>query len=108
MEVIWKAPPGEISGPQPGAEPALAAELGEIRAHPGQPGIVAVFETGEGRKARAMAVNIRQGRYQAARPAGAFQARSATEPLPRSGHLVVNVYAKFIGEHGEHDDGKGC
>ena len=92
-DVTWREPPERPKGLR------YEAEAGEMRKHPGKSVLLKSFPREQGASARSMGNSIRIGRYPAMRPAGAFAAQTATEPGD-DGTLVVNVYAKYVGNAG--------
>jgi hypothetical protein len=82
-------------------------EAAFLQAHPGKSYVIQEYPLEETNAARMLGVAIRQGRYRAFQPAGAFGASTATEDAhDKQGQLVkvVSVYAWF-GELSEGDDG---
>ncbi len=67
----------------------MQSESAFLREHPGESYVLTTFPVEEANKARMMGVGIRQGRYRAFQPGGAYGARTATEDG------VVKVYAWY-------------
>jgi hypothetical protein len=88
MSELTRRNPPDRRGRRPGG-PVLDEEADFLRSHPGESYLIQAFPLDRAPAARAMGVAIRQGRYAAFQPAGAFGARSATE------NGKVNVYAWF-------------
>lgn len=101
MSSRWQDPPATGAGRKTAS--AWTDEAESLRENPGRWKIVKVYPTAKDITARAVGSGIRNGRYTAFRPVGAWEARTATENDPDTpGRKVVNVYARFIGESGEH------
>jgi hypothetical protein len=81
--MIWENPPEA-----PKKRKVLAREAAELRAHPGQWGVVDEYPQGDNHKAQ-VALMIRTGRFVAFRPDGAFEAVS------RTAEGTTKVYARF-------------
>jgi hypothetical protein len=92
-EVTWKEPPDRQAGLK------FEREAREMREHPGKWLLLDDYPPEQGQSARSMANSVKIGRYTALRPAGAFEARTATEENG-SGDQVVNVYARYTGDAG--------
>jgi hypothetical protein len=91
-DVTWKEPPERPSGLR------FENEAREMRENPGHWLVLDTFLQAEAPLARSMGNSVKIGRYAALRPAGAFEARTATEPGKKNGTVVVNVYARYIGD----------
>jgi hypothetical protein len=91
VNVTWKEPPERPSGRR------FEAEAEAMRSHPGAWVLLDSYLPEEGTMARSMGNSIRIGRYTAMRPAGAFEARTATEENEHGGR-TVNVYARYVGD----------
>ena len=90
-DVTWRKPPNRPKGRR------YEAEAEEMRRHPGKWMLLDTFLQAEGPLARSTGNSIRIGRYSAMRPAGDFEASTATEEN-KHGTLVVNVYARYVGD----------
>lgn len=88
----WKDPPPRTANTQ--GEGVWMEEAAELKANPGKWALLAAFGGAENNhSARAMAVNIKSGRYTAFRPHGHFEATSATT----TDRSATEVYARYVG-----------
>lgn len=92
-DVTWREPPPRPSGLR------FEKEAREMRENPGRWLLLDAYLPEEGPLARSAGNSIRIGRFAALRPAGAFQARTATEPNEQ-GDKRVNLYARYVGDGG--------
>lgn len=89
-QVTFRNPPDRPGG----NGPSYTDEAAQIRANPGQWGIIKQFPYEQAVRARTMAARINTGVLAMFRPAGAWSARTAVED-GEDGGRVVNVYACF-------------
>lgn len=89
-EITWREPPRRPSGRK------FEAEAREMREHPGQWLLLDAYLPEEGALARSAGNSVKIGRFAALRPAGAFEARTATE-TGENGHKRVYLYARYVG-----------
>ena len=90
-EVTWKEPPER--------RVRFENEAAQMRANPGKWLVLQVFPREQYATARGMGNSVKIGRYAALRPDGAFETRTAVE-ANSNGDLVVNVYARYVGDDG--------
>ncbi len=79
---------------QPGHH-VLEEEAEFLREHEGEPHIIRHYPPEDRNNAAQFRQALKSGRLAAFRPAGAFDAVTATEQDPESGEPVVNVYAWY-------------
>jgi hypothetical protein len=93
MAIQWEDPP-KVNEPK--STDKWAAEALEFQAHPKRWGVLDSAEVGESRKRQqalhAQASSIRQGRFRAFRPVGAWEAKTVTVKG------VTKLFARYIGE----------
>ena len=94
----WQDPPEKTNRPVYGQR--YAQEAQEYREHPGWWGILTDFPPERNSTARTTAARIRTGGFSSFRPAGHFDARTATEEN-EDGKTVVNLYVRYVGEEPE-------
>ncbi len=87
----WKDPPRRATA---GPQGRWSEEAAELKANPGRWALLVTFGgTENNHLARAMAANIKSGRYASFRPHGHFEAISAATAKGTS----TEVYARYIG-----------
>jgi hypothetical protein len=95
----WATPP-KTRTKRPGQ--AYEKEAAELKANPGQWGIVKTRVLTEADGSRSAANDIKSGKIVAFRPRGSFDAESHKEWDEELGATVLNTYAVYLGEPGEH------
>lgn len=93
-DIIWREPPPEAVIKAKSRGQAYAGKAARLRESPGKSGIIQQYDLQDDANARQLTNAVKSGRLAAFRPAGSFDAITATEGG------MVNVYAWYVGEPG--------